>query len=145
MVSTSFLTLYVLPRRGAERAQTRSSSWLPLVGFVVGKKVSKSACRRNLAKRRMREAYRFLRSGGAIEKPESASREEMLLDQWYALVFVAHAGIDKANYCDVEKEIGSCLRRINRKFGRGQDRRQVSKSDHQVNTGDRLLRERDNN
>ncbi|MFX5668415.1 ribonuclease P protein component, partial [Acinetobacter baumannii] len=56
------------------------STALPLVGFVVAKKVCKSACLRNKVKRRIREAYRLLRLS------DSQARQE--LAQWYAMVFV---------------------------------------------------------
>ncbi|MFX7025311.1 ribonuclease P protein component, partial [Acinetobacter baumannii] len=48
------------------------------MGFVVAKKVSKSACLRNKVKRRIREAYRLMRSSDPEIRQELA--------QWYAMV-----------------------------------------------------------
>ncbi len=85
------------------------------MGFVVAKKVSKSACKRNLAKRRLREAYR-------LRRQESYANEEssLRLDQWYTLVFVAQPQIIAASYKDIEAALNNALVRADRKFGAGQ-------------------------
>ncbi|HEY9867720.1 MAG TPA: ribonuclease P protein component [Candidatus Obscuribacterales bacterium] len=99
-VSTPLVTLYVLER------QARSAPRRPLVGFVVGKKVHNKAAYRNLAKRRVREAYRAVRLGDASVK------------QWYAMVWVVHNKVLNATWDEVLKAVAECLVRADRKYGR---------------------------
>src|SRR5688572_7121182 len=83
-VSSSFLSLYVQERN------PRSIARLPLVGFVIGKKVYAKATQRNRAKRRVREAYRLWRLK-LIQNPEEQSYN---LQQWYSLVWHIRAEIE---------------------------------------------------
>jgi ribonuclease P protein component len=83
---------------------------MPLAGFVIAKKVSKSACKRNRAKRRIREAYRLIRH----ESPEFCQS----LEQWYALVFVMHDKVLVASWEEIRTAVNSCLARAATKFGR---------------------------
>jgi ribonuclease P protein component len=99
-VSTPLVTLYVLPR------QARSAPRRPLVGFVVGKKVHNKAAYRNLAKRRVREAYRGVRLGDASVK------------QWYAMVWVVHNKVLKATWDEIRQAVADCLARADRRYGR---------------------------
>ncbi len=99
VVSTSIVTMYILPKEGK-----RSDSWRPLTGFVVAKKVSKSAVKRNRAKRRIREVYRLMRTSVFGGK-----RDDIALKDWYAIVFVAHEAALEATYEQVEEAVVSCL------------------------------------
>jgi len=98
-VSSPLLTLYVLPR------QPRSARKLPLVGFVVGKKVHMRATRRNLTKRRVREAYRKYRDAEHLR-------------QWYAMVWVVHAKALEASFEEICQTVGECITRAASKYGR---------------------------
>jgi len=130
-VGTPFFSLYVLPRheRSNNAAKTRNQSAktslaspveaqelariqsvaLPLVGFVVAKKVSKSACLRNRVKRRLREAYRLLR----LSDPE-LSRE---LAQWYAMVFVVHSKAFEASWTELRDAVSESIVKAGVKHG----------------------------
>jgi ribonuclease P protein component len=133
-INTACFTLYVVPRsdRGkpaSPRSNTRSTKTtlaspansqelarihvasMPLVGFVVAKKVCKSACARNRAKRRVREAYRLMRLSNA------EFREK--LSQWYAMVFVVHTKTLDAQWIDIQNAILECMNKANAKYGRG--------------------------
>lgn len=99
-VSTPLVTLYVLPR------QARSAPRRPLVGFVVGKKVHNKAAYRNLAKRRVREAYRGVRLGDAS------------IRQWYAMVWVVHNKVLNATWDEIMQAVAECLAGADRKYGR---------------------------
>ncbi len=87
---------------------------MPLVGFVIAKKVCKSACQRNRAKRRVREAYRLMRK----DVVESTQR----LDQWYALVFVLNNKALEASWEDIRETVAGCLKKADAKFGQGTNR-----------------------
>jgi len=148
VVSTSVLTMYILPKEG-KRGETRTPSevsgppagagrgnWKPLTGFVVAKKVSKSAVKRNRAKRRIREAYRLLRTSVF-----NGEREDIALRDWYAIVFVAHEPALAATYQQIEEAVVSCLVRgssKNRKDRQNpQDRNQQDRSQQDKNQRDR--------
>jgi ribonuclease P protein component len=93
---------------------------LPLVGFVVSKKVIKSACGRNRAKRRMREAYRLLRSGGKRQKGVfSGESIDVIssLQQWYALVWVINEKVLKTDWQEICKTMEGCLLEASKKYG----------------------------
>lgn len=128
-ISTPLVTLYVLPRTkpsggksvGAVskhsenpseiKVKPQPAAKMPLVGFVVAKKVCKSACARNRIKRRLREAYRILRT--------SQTMTDISLSQWYALVWVVHEkGLD-ATWTDIQSLVVDCLNRANSRFGAG--------------------------
>ncbi len=131
-INTACFTLYVLPRldRGQTPSRSKNQSTkttlassgnsqelarmhvaaMPLVGFVVAKKVCKSACARNRAKRRVREAYRLLRLSNA------EFREK--LSQWYAMVFVVHNKTLDAQWTDIQNAVLDCLNKANAKYGK---------------------------
>lgn len=124
-INYPFFTLYVLaktPRVKAANFQTSLANTerqvapdkinkpaLPLVGFVVAKKVSNSACLRNRAKRRVREAYRLLRQTDA----------ELIgtLHQWYALVWVIHGEVLTGQWSQIKEQVQKCLKEADRKYG----------------------------
>jgi ribonuclease P protein component len=131
-INTACLTLYVVPRsdrgKSSPRSKTQSTKTtlassansqelarihvapLPLVGFVVAKKVCKSACARNRAKRRVREAYRLMRLSNA------EFREK--LSQWYAMVFVLHSKSLDAPWTDIQNAVLESLNKADAKYGR---------------------------
>ena len=112
-VSTELVCLYVLAK------QSRSSARLPLTGFVAGKKTLPKAVERNRAKRRLREAYKIIRTelkAGLL--PETGKIQDILrLEQWYALVFVVQAQLLKADFKDIINSVKHCLLKANQKFG----------------------------
>jgi ribonuclease P protein component len=132
-VATPIVTLYVLPRLERGRTQVRTKSLvetrkttlanscnsrelariqvaaLPLVGFVVAKKVCKSACVRNKAKRRVREAYRLMRLSS------KELRDKLAL--WYAMVFVVHSKVLDAQWDEIQTAVKECLERAHSKYG----------------------------
>jgi ribonuclease P protein component len=127
-ISSPLVTLYVVPRfkqpgarsegaasKHSENAsemavKQKSADRMPLVGFVVAKKVCKSACVRNRAKRRLREAYRLLRSS---EQPY----EELALSQWYALVWVVHDKALAASWEEIQQTVSQSLAKAHTRFG----------------------------
>lgn len=117
VVSTSVLSLYVLPKE-KKTSERGKSNWRPLAGFVVAKKVSKSSCKRNRAKRRIREVYRLLRT--AIFE---GKRQDIALQDWYALVFVAHDRAIQADYNEIKESVTDVLVRASSKNRK--DRRPV--------------------
>jgi ribonuclease P protein component len=132
-ISSPLFTLYVVPRfkqaggghhkksmgaaqkhseNGAEmpsKAQTLVR--MPLVGFVVAKKVCKSAVVRNRAKRRIREAYRLLR--------HTEAADAMALSQWYALAWVVHDKALGASWQEIQQTVTECLKKANARYGSG--------------------------
>jgi len=148
-ISSPLFTLYVVPRfkqpgaRGERAAskhsenasemavKQKSADRMPLVGFVVAKKVCKSACVRNRAKRRLREAYRLLRNS---EQP----CEELALSQWYALVWVVHDKALAASWEEIQQTVSSSLAKAHTRFGNSNksaadSRPSSSRSDSQKN------------
>ena len=132
-VSSPMATLYVL-QKGKPRGRVGeaavgpaigpvATSWLPLVGFVVAKKVCKSACKRNRAKRRVREVYRTLSKRLKAERQqpfapgERRLTEVLRLDQWYALVLVLHEPVLTASFDEIEAMVLDLLKRANARFG----------------------------
>ncbi len=131
-INTPCLTLYVLPRQDSSRLPGKTSikttkttlanssnsqelarihlTPLPLVGFVVAKKVCKSACVRNKAKRRVREAYRLMRLSNAEIREKLA--------QWYAMVFVVHTKALDASWTEIQEAVLSCVSKACDKYGR---------------------------
>lgn len=91
---------------------------MPLVGFVISKKVCKSACQRNRAKRRVREAYRIMRR----DMVESTQR----LEQWYALVFVLNNKALEANWEEIRETVAGCLSKADSRYGIGTRERKPS-------------------
>lgn len=98
------VSLFVLER------QPKSAPRLPLVGFVIGKKVHGKAVQRNKAKRRVREAYRSLR--------QQADRETVNIKQWYSLVFHIQLEAIEAPFQEIRKAVEQCLILAAKKYGR---------------------------
>ncbi|TAN34235.1 ribonuclease P protein component [Patescibacteria group bacterium] len=69
------------------------------LAIVVGVKVSKSAVKRNRARRQMRETVRLLIKAGRIKVG-------------YYIMVVAKNGVLGANYADISQEVESLLRKI---------------------------------
>ncbi len=117
-VATPYFTLYVLPRipkptpakvthsvdkdKRSENGLRVSAS--PMTGFVVSKKVSKSACLRNKMKRRIRESYRLLRSQS--------------LSQWYVMILVIKENARNASWADLCRTMEAAFDEAARKYGR---------------------------
>ncbi len=100
-VNSQFFTLYVLPRLNKAKPV---DNILPMTGFVVSKKVSKSACQRNRIKRRVREAYRRL--------------DKKSLDQWYVMVLVIKESVLKAPWEDICRTMETAFSEAIQKYGR---------------------------
>lgn len=107
VINADAFSLYVVPRRPsphqAKFANAKNNDLLPLAGFVVGKKVSKSACVRNKVKRRLRESYRLV-------------RRRFELNQLYALVFVIHPQALHLSWEQINNALLSSLERAKKKF-----------------------------
>ncbi len=103
MVSTPFFTLYVLPRIPKVKPDAKQLI-LPMTGFVVSKKVSKSAVRRNRMKRRTREAYRALRTQSQ--------------NQWYVMVLVIKENVLNASWADLCRTMEVAFGEAAQKYGR---------------------------
>jgi ribonuclease P protein component len=114
-VSHPPVSLHVLER------QPRSAPQLPLVGFVIGKKVHARAVKRNRAKRRVREAYRLLRE----KLIKSEGNAKMSLTHWYALVWqIRNEAID-APFEEILQSVEQCLVEASKKYGRKAPKLQV--------------------
>jgi len=107
VINADAFSLYVVPRRPsphqAKLANAKNNDLLPLAGFVVGKKVSKSACVRNKVKRRLRESYRLV-------------RRRFELNQLYALVFVIHPQALHLSWEQINNALLRSLDRAKKKF-----------------------------
>ncbi len=112
-VSTGLVSLYVLSK------QTKISARMPLAGFVASKKTLNKATDRNRAKRRVREAYRTIKTEMKLGSSgdESSQQENIRLEQWYAIVWVIQADVLKAEFKDIMKSVQHCLQKANQKFG----------------------------
>jgi len=117
-------TLYVLPRRpppGKAKARPEAAKAkpgqlkLPLVGFSISKKVFKSACKRNKAKRRVREAYRLVKNS-----LDDSFRQEAAMHKWYALVYVINPTALTVGFPDIAVAIKESLIKAGKKFGNRQ-------------------------
>jgi ribonuclease P protein component len=116
-VTTPYFTLYVLPRisksalnkvTGIDKDKQSKSgikaNALPMTGFVVSKKVSKSACLRNKMKRRTRESYRLLRTQS--------------LSQWYVMILVIKENTLNASWADLCRTMETAFNEAAHKYGR---------------------------
>jgi ribonuclease P protein component len=63
-----------------------------LIGFVVGKKIAKSAVKRNRVKRQMREAVRLLLKKNKVKSG-------------YMMLVMATSGVLDADYDEIEKNV----------------------------------------
>jgi ribonuclease P protein component len=105
-VATPIFTLYVLPRSSPKQV-------LPMVGFVVSKKISKSACQRNKMKRRLREAYRKVT--GSMSENTGAGNAP--LRKLYAVVLVIREGMLKTSWSDTCTTMENALLEAARRYG----------------------------
>ena len=96
-VATSSLIAYVLPKRHD------SEKNLPLVGFIVAKKVHKKATKRNKIKRRLRDAYRELR----------ATNTE-IVSSFDSIIFIARPLIQNHNFIQIHKNVQACIYKANK-------------------------------
>lgn len=87
------------------------STSFPLVGFSISKKVLKSACKRNRAKRRVREAYRHIRK---TADPQLVAQVRM--ERFYSLVFVINPSVLTAKFDDVSNAVKDSLIKATKKF-----------------------------
>jgi len=129
-ISSPLVTLYVVPKlkqpgagksagaalkhseNGAEMPlRAKTVARMPLVGFVVAKKVCKSAVVRNRTKRRIREAYRLLR--------QTPQAETLALSQWYALAWVVHDKALAASWQEIQQTVTASLTKANARYGAG--------------------------
>ncbi|MBI1857750.1 MAG: ribonuclease P protein component [Candidatus Melainabacteria bacterium] len=90
-ISTKLLSLYFLKDR-------KDINKLPKCAFIVGLRVNKKSTKRNLIKRRMREAYKL------IYKKCFASN-----DANYVLIWVAHPVIMEATFIQIQKDMEQIL------------------------------------
>ena len=86
-----------------------------MVGFVVSKKISKSACRRNKMKRRLREAYRNLFVGARLAEPVAKIKKSM--SNWYALVFVIKENALTATWSEICSIMENAFLEAARRYG----------------------------
>ena len=93
--SKCFLVYYLLSRR-----ETRKG--LPKCGFVVGLRVDKRATKRNLYKRRMREAYKL------------AKKKLNIIDntKLFALICIANPEIKDASFSEIKDTMEKLLIRV---------------------------------
>jgi ribonuclease P protein component len=97
-VANSLLILYVGRKKQDISVPTRA-------GFVVGKKVHKSAVKRNKIKRRLREAYR-----------ELSRREDFRLKESENLIFIARPAIIESDYHEIFSAVKNCVKKADKKF-----------------------------
>lgn len=97
-VANSLLILYTGWKK-------HSNNELTKVGFVVGKKISKRATKRNKIKRFMRESYKKVIS------------EENMNIQWNKLIFLARPNILDVEFKDVYDNIIDCLKKAEKRYG----------------------------
>lgn len=142
MVSSPQVSLFVLPKESKDNKVNKY--WKPMVGFVVSKKTSKSACKRNRVKRQTREAYRLI-----SQEVYSGIREDIQLNIWYAVVFVIHPNALNSSFSQIKSSVESCLIRSQKKLkGKSTDKtwsgKQKAKDDLLVNRSQKSSRTSDN-
>jgi len=97
-VANSLLILYT--GRLRDNPETPSK-----VGFVVSKKIHKRSTRRNLIKRRMKEAYKKI-----------SRNTDIPVKQWDKLIFLARSGILEVSFEQVYDAMVDCLKKANKKY-----------------------------
>jgi ribonuclease P protein component len=101
-----------LPGKGPNKEPAGwPSNSFPLVGFSISKKVLKSACKRNRAKRRVREAYRSIR-----KEADPKLVEQVKMERFYSLVFVINPAVLTAKFEDVSTAVKESLIKATKKF-----------------------------
>ncbi len=96
--SSLYFQLYYLLKKNAHQKT------LPKCGFVVSLKVDKKAVKRNLYKRRMREAYLLAR-----EKLNISSNTKL-----FALVFIINPEIKNASFAQIKDTMYKILEKVSR-------------------------------
>ena len=92
---TSMKVWHISPEKYPKRKYTRD---MLKIGFVVGKKVHKSAVKRNRAKRQMREVVRLLLKNNNIRVGRM-------------IIFMAKPSILEASYLDIEQDMTAILKK----------------------------------
>ncbi len=98
-VANALLILYVGNKKQNNEIPTRA-------GFVVGKKVHKSAVKRNKIKRRLREAYKDLRK-----------KEDFRLKDYSSLIILARPAIIESDYNKIYNALEDCIKKAIKRFG----------------------------
>ena len=98
-VANSLLILYVGNKKQDNTMPTKA-------GFVVGKKVHKSAVKRNKIKRRLREAYKDLRK-----------KEDFRLKDYRNLIVIARPAIIESDYNKIYNALENCIKKASKRFG----------------------------
>lgn len=80
-----------LPKRGYTRDDLK-------IGFIVSKKIEKSAVKRNVIKRRMRESVRLL-------------MKEAQLHKGFLVAIMAQAPIKERSFLEIQKEMQNLFKR----------------------------------
>ena len=96
-ISSDLLLLYYLFKKKEQEIQ------LPKTAFIVGIKVDKKANKRNLVKRRMRSAYRFLR-----ERLINNNK----LKKISVLIWIANPNIKNATFKQIKDLMENLLRKL---------------------------------
>ena len=95
-LSSDLLLLYYLFKKREQGVQ------LPKTAFIVGIRVEKKADKRNLIKRRMRSAYRFLRERLINNKLKKIS----------VLIWIANPNIKNATFKQLKDSMENVLRKL---------------------------------
>ena len=94
-VSSRLFTLCYLLKR-------KNINMLPKVAFIVGTKIDKRSVKRNLIKRRMREAYK-------IVKKKLFQINKNILDNYFAFIWIANLPAKDATFDEIVRSMESLL------------------------------------